>query len=69
VLEFAELPASPALERAVKRARIRSTSSRWRDDLAPAQQVILDDLLRDDLRRYGYDDRQGRERVPEAAGR
>jgi len=56
VLEFAELPESPALDRAVKNAKIKSTSSRWRDDLAPAQQRILDDLLRDDLRRCGYDD-------------
>jgi len=69
VLEFAELPPSPALERAVKHAKIRSTSNRWRDDLAPGQQVVLDDLLRDDLRRYGYDERPSAARVPEAAGR
>jgi sulfotransferase family protein len=56
VLEFADLPESPALDRAVRNAKIKSTSSRWRDDLAPAQQRILDDLLRDDLRRCGYDD-------------
>ena len=54
VLEFAELPPSRALERAVNHARIRSTKDRWREDLAPAQQAILDELLRDDLRRYGY---------------
>jgi hypothetical protein len=54
VLEFAELPASPALERAVKAARIKSTSDRWRDDLAPGQQAILDEVLREDLERYGY---------------
>jgi hypothetical protein len=69
VLDFAELPVSPALERAVRSANIRSTSNRWRDDLAPGQQVILDDLLREDLRRYGYDDRPSPERVPEPAGR
>ena len=56
VLEFAELPESPAIERAVKNANIKSTSSRWRDDLTPGQQRILDDLLRDDLHRCGYDD-------------
>jgi omega-hydroxy-beta-dihydromenaquinone-9 sulfotransferase len=55
ILEFAELPESAAFEREVKAASIRSTSSRWRDDLAPGQQVILDDLLHDDLLRYGYD--------------
>lgn len=56
VLEFAELPPSPTLERAVREARIRSTEDRWREDLAPGQQAILDEILRDDLRRHGYDD-------------
>jgi omega-hydroxy-beta-dihydromenaquinone-9 sulfotransferase len=69
VLRFADLPPSPALERAVKDAKIRSTSNRWRDDLAPVQQVILDDVLRDDLRRYGYHDEVRAERVPQAAAR
>jgi omega-hydroxy-beta-dihydromenaquinone-9 sulfotransferase len=54
VLEFAELPWSAELEKAVKEASIRSTSNRWRDDLTPAQQGILDNLLREDLQRYGY---------------
>jgi omega-hydroxy-beta-dihydromenaquinone-9 sulfotransferase len=54
VLEFAELPWSAELEKAVKEALIRSTSNRWRDDLTPAQQGILDNLLREDLQRYGY---------------
>lgn len=54
VLDFVELPASRALERAVKDARIKSTGDRWRDDLAAGQQAILDEVLREDLRRYGY---------------
>jgi hypothetical protein len=54
VLEFAELPRSAELERAVKEASIRSTSNRWRDDLTLAQQGILEDLLHEDLQRYGY---------------
>jgi len=29
-------------------------SNRWRDDLTPAQQRILDELLQNDLERYGY---------------
>ena len=69
VLQFAELPPSPGLQRAVTEAKIRSTSNRWRDDLAPAQQVILDDVLRDDLRRYGYHDEVKAERVPQPAAR
>jgi hypothetical protein len=53
VLEFAELPWSAEFEQQVKAASIRS-SDRWRDDLTPGQQAILDDVLRDDLVRYGY---------------
>ena len=55
VLEFAELPQSTVFEQHIKKASIKSTSNRWRDDLTSGQQVILDDLLREDLRRYGYD--------------
>jgi hypothetical protein len=65
VLEFAELSPSAELEREVKAASIKSTSSRWRDDLSPAQQTILDDLLRDDLLRYGYGAAFGPARVRE----
>jgi hypothetical protein len=55
VLTFAELPDSAAFERHVRAASIRSTSNRWRDDLTAAQQAQLDDILREDLLRYGYD--------------
>jgi hypothetical protein len=69
VLEFAELPESAELERQVKAASIESTSNRWRDDLMPGQQAILDDLLREDLRRYGYGDLAEGKRIPEIARR
>ncbi len=69
VLEFAELPQSAELERHVKAASIRSTSNRWRDDLSPGQQTILDDLLREDLLRHGYGDVAKAEKVPEIVGR
>jgi len=69
VLEFAELPESAELEREVKAASIESTSNRWRDDLTPGQQAILDDLLREDLRRYGYGDLAEGKRIPEIARR
>jgi hypothetical protein len=55
VLEFAELPESAEFERHVKRASIKNMSNRWRDDLTAEQQALLDDLLREDLQRYGYD--------------
>jgi hypothetical protein len=54
VLEFVELPPSESFEREVKAASIRSTSHRWRQDLTPGQQAILDELLREDLQRVGY---------------
>jgi hypothetical protein len=55
VLDFAELPSTPAFEREVEAASIRSQRDRWRADLTPGQQALLDELLADDLRRYGYD--------------
>lgn len=68
VLDFVELPESSEFERHVREASIRSTSNRWRDDLAPAQQTILDDLLRPDLQKYGYGDSPRAERVPQIVG-
>lgn len=55
VLEFAELPATAAFEQQIKAASIRSMNDRWRHDLTPAQQTILNDVLGEDLPRYGYD--------------
>lgn len=69
VLEFAEVPWSDAFEREIRSASIKSTSNRWRDDLAPAQQTILDDLLHEDLRRYGYGESAAAEKLPEPAQR
>jgi len=54
VLDFAELPVLPEFERDVRSLSIRNMSNRWRDDLTPAQQRILDELLQNDLERYGY---------------
>jgi omega-hydroxy-beta-dihydromenaquinone-9 sulfotransferase len=53
VLAFSELPDSAAVERTVQATPIKN-SQRWRDDLTPDQQTLLDDLLRDDLARHGY---------------
>ncbi len=67
VLEFAELPPSAEFERRVKGTRI-ATSDRWRDALTVGQQAILDNLLRDDLLRHGYDDRGRIEQVGATVG-
>ncbi len=69
VLDFAELPQSPAFERHVKATSLKSTSNRWRDDLTPSQGALLDGLLRDDLRQYGYDAAERVEQVPEPVAR
>jgi omega-hydroxy-beta-dihydromenaquinone-9 sulfotransferase len=69
VLEFAEIPWSDEFEGEIRAAHIRSTSNRWRNDLAAGQQAILDDLLAEDLRRYGYGDAEATEAFPEPAQR
>jgi omega-hydroxy-beta-dihydromenaquinone-9 sulfotransferase len=68
VLEFAELPASPSLERDIAAASL-SRSQRWREGLTPAQQQMLDDLLREDLLRYGYEVVRRDEKVTDAVVR
>jgi hypothetical protein len=69
VLDFLEIPWTEDFEEEIRAASIKSTSNRWRDDLAPGQQVILDDLLAEDLRRYGYGDAESTEALPEPAQR
>ena len=68
VLDFAEVPASESFEREIEAASIRSQRDRWRGDLTPRQQGLLDDLLGEDLRRYGYRVQDAAEQIPEAVG-
>ncbi|MEO6057274.1 MAG: sulfotransferase [Gemmatimonadales bacterium] len=68
VLEFAELPGSAEFERHIAAASIRNMSNRWRGDLAPGQQHLLDELLHDDLLRSGYDVSASATRIPETVG-
>jgi hypothetical protein len=69
VLEFAELPESAELERQIKAASIKNMSNRWRADLTPGQQAVLDDLLREDLLQHGYSAGGRAEKIEEAVGR
>lgn len=64
VLDFAELPASPEFERHVAATPIRNVPQRWRDGLTVAQQRLLDDLLREDLLRCGYEVPDRGEMIP-----
>jgi len=69
VLEFAELPESADFDRRVESTTIKATSDRWRSDLTPSQQILLEDLLREDLLRYGYDASDRAEPIGETVGR
>jgi sulfotransferase family protein len=69
VLEFAELPPSAEFERRVRAGSIKDMTKRWRDDLTPAQQALLDDLLREDLLRYGYGASPEAPQIRESVGR
>jgi sulfotransferase family protein len=55
VLEHAELPATAHFERQVAATPIKSSNNRWREGLTREQQKILDEILRDELLRYGYE--------------
>jgi omega-hydroxy-beta-dihydromenaquinone-9 sulfotransferase len=68
VLEFADLPYVAEFEQHVRGASITDMSDRWRRDLTPGQQALLDDLLREDLARYGYGDSTDAEKVQETVG-
>jgi|SoiMethySBSTD1v2_1073268.scaffolds.fasta_scaffold391785_2 hypothetical protein len=67
VLEFADLSTSPEYERQLAATPIRSANEGWRAALTEAQQGVLEEILRDDLLRYGYDPAQpGRGALPAA---
>jgi hypothetical protein len=68
-LDFAELPGSTEFERHVAATPIRNVSHRWRDGLTLAQQHLLDDILREDLLRYGYEAPHRGESIPGLVGR
>jgi sulfotransferase family protein len=67
VLDFVELPTSAGFERHVTSASLRDMSNRWREDLTSEQQAVLDELLREDLQRYGYEVSDRADKVPVAA--
>jgi hypothetical protein len=68
ILAFSDLPEPADSKREVEAASIKSMSNRWRDDLSAGQQALLNDLLSEDLRRYGYDPADTAERIGETVG-
>jgi hypothetical protein len=54
ILAFSELPEPADLKQQVAAASIRRVIDHWREDLTVGQQAVLNDLLREDLLRFGY---------------
>lgn len=64
ILAFSDLQPSAEFDRQVAATPLRNMSDRWRKDLTPPQQSVLDDLLRDDLVRLGYEEDASHEPGP-----
>ncbi|MGH8117545.1 MAG: sulfotransferase family protein [Rhodanobacteraceae bacterium] len=54
VASFCELDWSAPFERLIGRHRLATANDKWRENLTAAQQAILEQVLADSLRRYGY---------------
>jgi hypothetical protein len=55
VLEFCELEADGNFNAKIAALAVDNRNSKWRDQLTRPQQVLLEDSLRDHLRRYQYE--------------
>lgn len=54
VTRFCELEWSQGFEQALGSYTMETTNAKWKTDLTPAQQAILEAVLADTLTRYGY---------------
>ena len=54
VTRFCELEWSPRFEKAIGSYKLRSTNDKWRKDLTPEQQGVLQSVLGETLAKYGY---------------
>lgn len=54
VTKFCELEWRPRFEKAIGRYSLRSANDKWRRDLTPEQQAVLESVLADTLAKYGY---------------
>lgn len=54
VLRFCELETSKEFEDSVTAYPLKNTNSKWRNELTLEQQNIVEDVVRDCLKRYGY---------------
>lgn len=54
VARFCALEWTGPFERSIRKHRLRTANAKWRENLTPAQQWILEDVLAPALQRYGY---------------
>lgn len=54
VVKFCGLEWSPRFEKAIGKYKLRSTNGKWRNELTPEQQVVLQSVLAESLAKYGY---------------
>ena len=54
VLEFCDLDFPPVYERRIRRFSIRNSNDRWTRELTPEQQTVVQTVLTDALKTYGY---------------
>ena len=52
--EYLELEWSQRLDKAIGSTELKSRNNKWRDDLSPQQQAVLEQVLDSHLRKYGY---------------
>ena len=52
--KFCELEWSSRFEKALESFELRTANYKWRSDLTPDQQQILQEVLGDKLKEYGY---------------
>ena len=57
IADHCELSWTKEYEHAVRKQYVRSENQKWKQDLTPAQQEILEEVLRPHLIKYGYEPR------------
>ena len=54
VADFCELDWPAPFEASIRRKRLHATGDKWRENLSPQQQALLEAVLAESLPRYGY---------------
>lgn len=59
VIQFCELKDDTTFEKVIERYQIKDAGYKWKQELTDEQKEILENVLKDDLERYGYKRRDG----------